>query len=88
MLTPCPCTPLSKQCCQDQPRGHEPEGFLPRGLRWRPAFPGAAAAQEMTNPGSNAPFCASFKDLRLIALASCMASTAGSAQRRQLPLPA
>lgn len=85
MLTPCPRSPLSKQRGWDQPRGQEPEGFLP----WRhPAFPGAAAAQEMTDLGSNALFCASFKDLGLIARASCMASTAGSAQRRQLPLPA
>jgi len=42
----------------------------------------------MTDPGSNALFCASFKDWRLTARASCVASTAGSAQRRQLPLPA
>lgn len=43
-----------------------------------PRHPQAVAAQEMMDLGSNALFCASFKDLRLITRASHTASTAGS----------
>lgn len=67
---------LSRSAPWPQTRGIS----APGRLRWHPAFPGSAAAPEMMDPGFNALFCASLKDLRLIARASCVASTAGSAQ--------
>lgn len=65
-------------CHQDQPHGHKPEGFLPRG--GCDGTRHCQAAPQMMDAGFNALFCASLKDLRLIARASCVASTAGSAQ--------